>query len=356
MSASDFITAFHKQIEAGDLIEDPYQLEALDLFSDLMTKLVDHQNRSYLSRFLSGRQPISTGIYLYGGVGRGKSFLMDLFYQYVPVQQKHRTHFHLFMRDVHDALLVLRQEGTIKDPLAHVSQRMAKQYQLLCLDEFYVADIADAMLLKGLFEQLMSKGVWVVITSNTPPADLYKDGLQRESFLPFIDFIQERLVVYNMDDTQDYRLLSSSLNASYFTPLGNESSESLKKVFAHLNPTQKPKAHSLTVKGRSLCIPMATDNSVWFDFYDLCDHALGAEDYFEITQMYEHVFLENIPLLTKERYDQAKRFMKLIDVLYDQGTQFYCTAEALPCSLFPNKPQEFNRTESRLEEFRTKGL
>ncbi len=320
------------------------------------------QGGGFLSAFRSSgpRKPYPKGVYLYGGVGRGKSMLMDLFYEALPPSvAKARVHFHEFMIRVHDDLHRARQSGkTGNGPdraLLDFADRIAAETRVLCFDEFHVTDIADAMILGRLFTALFDKGLAVVATSNWPPARLYEGGLQRDRFLPFITLVQERMNVVEVDDGTDYRLRALSADGVYFWPLGEHTRQRMDSVFSHLTDGAPVRAEELHVKGRVIPVPAAAKGVARFSFAQLCEQALGAEDYLKVATIYHTVFLENIPKLTYDRRNEAKRLMILIDALYDNGIKLIVSADAPPDQLYRGSDHafEFQRTVSRLTEMQS---
>ncbi len=295
---------------------------------------------------------------MFGGVGRGKSMLMDIFFDSASVALKQRVHFHAFMAQVHDRLHAWRQKtkGSKADPLPELAAELAEEAWLLCFDEFHVVNIADAMILARLFTGLFDLGVVVVATSNFPPDRLYEGGLQRERFLPFIDLLKQRLDVLELDGLLDYRLARLRELEVYHQPLGAAADAALEAAFARLTEGAAVAPDSLTVKGRSLEVPAAARGVARFGFAELCERPLGAEDYLALAQRYHTVVLAGVPMLTPERRDAARRFMVLIDALYEQRCNLIVSAEAAPEALYPEGGGafEFQRTVSRLNEMQSK--
>jgi cell division protein ZapE len=292
--------------------------------------------------------------------------LMDLFFRAAPVARKRRVHFHGFMQEIQGALKQLRDRfgrddgrgkgrGEDTDVIAEVARRLAGETWLLCFDEFHVTDIADAMILGRLFEALFEHGVVIVATSNRPPRELYKDGLQRERFLPFIDLIEEKLDVLHLDSGVDYRLESMRTMDVYLTPLGPETHKRLHEYFAHLTHGADVGPDTLHVHGRKLNIPKASDDIAFSGFRDLCETPLGPADYLAIACKYDVLVLEGIPKMSTAKRNEAKRFVTLIDALYEHRVKLICSADAPPEALYPEGDGafEFERTASRLHEMRT---
>ncbi len=298
------------------------------------------------------------GLYLYGGVGTGKSMLMDLFFEEAPLEARRRVHFHAFMLEVHERLHDWRKKtrGSKADPLPELAGDLAEQAWLLCFDEFHVVNVADAMILGRLFEQLFALGVVVVATSNWPPENLYEGGLQRENFLPFIDLLKERLDVMQLDSGRDYRRQRLQDITVYHAPLGPRAAKALDEAFARLTEGAEACEGSLSVKGRELPISATARGVVRFGFEELCARPLGAVDYLEIARQFHTVILADVPKLGPKRRDEARRFMLLIDALYEHKVKLVISAEGPPEQLYPagDAAFEFERSVSRLQEMRSK--
>ncbi|MBP5856351.1 AFG1 family ATPase [Marivibrio halodurans] len=303
------------------------------------------------------RQEPPQGLYLYGGVGRGKSMLMDLFFEEAPVERKRRTHFHEFMLEVHNALHARRKAGGGKsdDPLPKIAAEVAKETWLLCFDEFFVTDIADAMILARLFGALFDEGVVVVATSNWPPDELYKDGLQRERFLPFIDILKERLDLLHLSSETDYRMLRLKAIKTYWAPLGAAASKALAKAFADLTDGARAEPETVEVRGRTVAVAKAARGVALVDFHELCQKPRGAEDYLGLARAYHTIVLDGVPRLSADRRNEAKRFMTLIDALYEHRCNLIMAADADPPDLYREGTHafEFERTVSRLNEMQS---
>ncbi len=297
------------------------------------------------------------GLYIFGGVGTGKSMLMDLFFEAVEGDHKRRVHFHAFMQELQDRLHGWRQtnKGTKADPLPELAAETAATTWLLCFDEFHVVNIADAMILGRFFETLFEAGVVVVATSNWPPNRLYEGGLQRDRFLPFIALVKARLDILMLDSGVDYRLARLKNLPVYHAPLGARASEALDDAFAQLTEGAAAAAEAIEHKGRSIPVSEAARGVARFSFGELCEAPLGAGDYLAIAGRYHTVILSGVPKLDAEKRNEARRFMTLIDALYEQRVKLVIAAEAPPERLYPagDGAFEFERTVSRLQEMRS---
>ena len=297
------------------------------------------------------------GLYIYGGVGTGKSMLMDIFFDTAPVARKRRVHFHAFMQEVHDRLHSWRKKtkGKKADPLPELAAELAQEFWLLCFDEFHVVNIADAMILGRLFETLFEDGVVVVATSNWPPDDLYTGGLQRERFLPFVALLKQRLDILQLDGGRDYRQARLLDIAAYHAPLGAKAAEALDLAFGRLTEGAVAEPESVTVKGREIPVPLTARGVARFDCAGLCEQPLGPGDYLAIARRYHTMILAEVPLLSGEKRNEARRFMTLIDALYEHRVKLVVSAQAPPEKLYPSGDGafEFERTVSRLMEMRS---
>jgi len=331
---------------------DHAQSAALDRLQELCDELAAFKvaRQSTLKRLLSPPD-VPRGLYLWGGVGRGKSFLMDSFYAVVPLRRKTRVHFHAFMRDMHEELKTLKNEV---DPLATVAQRIARRYRLVCFDEFHVSDIADAMILGRLLTALFTAGVVFVMTSNYPPDELYPGGLKRENFIPTIKLLYEWLDVVEVDGGVDYRLRALERVSAFHVPAGPAADAAMERAFEAMRtgPDESP---ALTVEGRALHARKRAGSAVWFDFAALCDGPRSQRDYLELAQRFAVIFLSGIPVMKAEQADLARRFTWLVDILYDHRVKLVASAEAPAEALYVagRNVQEFPRTVSRLTEMRT---
>lgn len=349
-------------VDAGELKADPAQELAAEKLSSLARALNGYTPKSgkkgWLDRFgLRARDeaPPPQGLYLYGGVGRGKSMLMNLFYETAPVAGKERVHFHAFMRDIHAEIHRRRQMPMYEgegDPIPGMADGIADNTTLLCLDEMEVRDIADAMIVGRLFEKLFARGVVVVTTSNRHPDDLYKHGLQRERFVPFIALIKQKLDILALESAQDYRLGRLAGQVVYHAPLGPAADAALDAAWARLTDDADPQPDVVQMPGRRIPVPAAAHQVARFSFSDLCEQPLGPSDYLAIAAQFSTVILKGIPQMTEERKDAARRFVTLIDALYEHRTALVCSAAVPPEQIYSGREGgfEFARTASRLIE------
>ena len=328
------------------------QSAALDRLQTLSDELAAFKaaRKSTLKRLLSPPE-VPRGVYLYGGVGRGKSFLMDSFYAVVPIRRKTRIHFHAFMRDVHEELRTLKDEV---DPLATVAQRIARRYRLICFDEFHVSDIADAMILGRLLTALFGLGVVFVMTSNYAPDDLYPGGLKRENFLPAIKLLYQWLDVMEVDGGVDYRLRTLERVEAFHVPAGEEADAAMARAFEAMR-TGPDESTQLMIEGRPIVARKRAGSAAWFDFAALCDGPRSQRDYLELAQRFSVLFLSDIPVMKPDQSDLARRFTWLIDILYDHRVKLVASAQAPAEALYVEgrNAHEFPRTISRLTEMRT---
>ena len=361
-AAAGPLALYRERRRAGQLAADPAQELAAEKLQSLHHALLYYQPASGPAGWRERlglarrRDEAPQGLYIFGGVGRGKSMLMDLFFASVPIEKKRRVHFHEFMLEVHDRLHRQRQDRSIEgDPLAPLAAEIAAESWLLCFDEFHVSNIADAMLLGRLFAALLDLGVVVVTTSNTAPDELYQGGLQRERFLPFIDLLKERLDILELDGVIDYRRDRIKDMTIYHQPLGAAAEAALAAAFAQLTDGAAGSATTLTVQGRQLAVPQAAKGVGRFRFADLCAHALGAADYIAIATHFHTVIIAEIPLMTPDQRNEARRFMTLIDALYEHKTNLICAAADVPDKLYVggDGAREFKRTASRLIEMQS---
>ncbi len=360
---ADVLQRYTARIDDGTLNADPAQAEAANRLDDLFTRLSSRKPAGWFSK----PDPVD-GLYMWGGVGRGKSMLMDLFFAEAPVEQKWRVHFHEFMNHVHDLLNEWRNmddatrrksewrvRGAGDDPIPPVAKQIASRANLLCFDEFQVTQIADAMILSRLFEELFNSGVTVVATSNRHPTELYKNGLNRQLFTPFIDLLSARCEVFELASERDYRLDRLIEAPVWYAPLNATASEALDDAFRRLTVGADAQHCTLTVKGRKIDVSREAAGVARFTFPELCEAFRGAQDYMTIASHFHTVILEGIPLLTPDKRNEAARFVALIDALYEAKVKLIASAEAEPDDLYPagDGSFEFQRTASRLHEMRS---
>jgi len=354
--------AYRARVEAGDLRGDPAQELAAEKLQSLANALREYRPRqpgSWKERFGLARRAEEppAGLYIFGDVGRGKSMLMDLFFAAAPVEKKRRVHFHEFMLEIHARLHALRTANGRRadDILPAIARDIAAEAWLLCFDELHVVNIADAMLLGRLFETLFAEGVIVVATSNWPPDDLYKGGLQRELFLPFIALVKARLDVLHLEGRMDYRMARLMSMQVYHTPLGPAADRVLDHAFRDLTDNAPAAPRALEVMGRKLPISAAAKGVARFTFAELCERPLGAADFVAISAAFHTIVLAGIPRLVPERRDTTKRFATLVDVLYERKIKLVCSAAAAPHAIHPEGEHafEFRRTASRLMEMQS---
>ncbi len=312
----------------------------------------DKASRGLLSRLLGNAPKPVPGLYIWGGVGRGKTFLMDLFFETLDIEAKKRIHFHRIMQDIHHRLSTL---GEIEDPLDQVAADIARETRVLCFDEFFVSDIGDAMILARLLKGLFERGVTLVTTSNSPPTELYKDGLQRSRFLPAIDLLAEHTQVVNMDSGTDYRLRLLQRAGTFLTPHDNTSIEILSHLFDDTASTQIAENRMLEINGREIRARRCAKGIVWFDFEDICDGPRSQADYIEIARWYPEVIISDVPLFDADLENQARRFIALVDEFYDRRVKLILSAAREAPQLYAGQRLnfEFDRTVSRLIEMQS---
>jgi cell division protein ZapE len=366
--ASSITARYASGVADGSIERDAAQLAVVERLARLETRLADYRlaRKSSSLGWLFGsreknRSPVK-GLYIHGDVGRGKTMLMDLFFEASPVVRKRRTHFHEFMLDVHERVHALRQrmklgEHAAQDPIELAAVELAREAWLLCFDEFHVTDIADAMILGRLFAQLVARGVVVVATSNVPPDELYKDGLNRALFVPFIRMLQEHMDVVRLEARTDFRLEKLAGMHVWYVPADASADAALDEAWRRLARGHDGEGQDLPLKGRTVRVSRAAMGVARFSFHDLCEQPLAASDYLRIAREYHTIILDRIPVMTFETQNAAKRFIILIDTLYDMNVKLIASAAAEPDALYQAdegfEAQEFKRTASRLIEMRS---
>jgi cell division protein ZapE len=363
------VTAKYAAAVAANLIEpDAAQLAVVERLARLEERILQYRLARKSSSLgwlfakgASARQSIK-GLYIYGDVGRGKTMLMDLFFEASPVIRKRRVHFHEFMLDVHERIYAFRQEIKLgehagEDPIRLAAAQLAQEAWLLCFDEFHVTDIADAMILGRLFAQLFERRVVVVATSNVRPDDLYKDGLNRALFVPFIHMLEEHMDVVRLDARTDFRLEKLEGMRAWYVPADAAADVALDEAWRWLTGGQEGAAQELPLKGRSVHVLRAAMGVARFTFHDLCEEPLAAADYLRIAREYHTLILDRIPVMNFDNRNAANRFIILIDTLYDMNVKLIASAQAEPDALYQAdqgfEAQEFKRTASRLFEMRS---
>lgn len=344
---------YEAELATRGYVADPAQLRAVEALERCAQEWTEFkEQRSNAFKKLINRPDVPRGVYLYGGVGRGKSFLMDCFYNAVPLKRKTRLHFHEFMREVHRELYELQG---MANPLDELGKRIAKRFRLICFDEFHVADITDAMILYRLLDALFENGVGFVTTSNFKPDDLYPGGLHRDRILPAIALLNQHLEVLNVDNGTDYRKRTLEALTLYHMPNGPAADAAMEEAFNALEEThdEEPLLH---IESRKILVRRKAGGVVWFDFKSLCGGPRSQNDYLEIATQFHTVFLSDVPHMPLRMASEARRFTWLIDVLYDRRVKLVVSAEVAPIDLYTHGPMahEFPRTVSRLSEMQTK--
>lgn len=348
---------YHEHVRSGDFEPDPAQLLAAERLDVLSRELVSWrpQRGGMMGWFRRGKMPAPRGVYIHGAVGRGKTMLMDLFFDGAPVAAKRRLHFHQFMAEAHDRIAEARR-GVAGDPIPLVAQMIADSANLLCFDELHVTDIADAMILGRLFTGLFERETVVVATSNAHPQELYRNGLNRQLFLPFVDLIEERMDVLELKSAKDFRTEKLAGQPLYFTPADAAAKTEMDRMWDRLTGRQRGQPVDLEVKGRKVRVPQAAMGVARFSFADLCEKPLGSLDYLSIAQSFHTLLIDHIPQLSQARRNEARRFINLIDTLYDRRVGLVVSADAEPDRLYRSGDgsELFERTASRLLEMRSK--
>jgi cell division protein ZapE len=366
--ASSVATRYAANAAAGRIERDDAQLDIVEKMTQLEARIAEYRlarKSSTLGWLFASRErslPPIKGVYIYGDVGRGKTMLMDLFFESSPVARKRRTHFHEFMLDVHERIYAIRQkmklgEHAEEDPIKLVAEELEAEAWLLCFDEFHVTDIADAMILGRLFAQLFERGIVMVATANVPPDELYKDGLNRALFVPFVDILNARMDVVRLSARTDFRLEKLAGQPVWYVPGDAAADASLDQAWRRLTGGERGDLLELALKGRSVRVPRAFMGAARFSFHDLCEQPLAAADYLRIAHEFHTVILDHIPVMSYDDRNAAKRFIILIDTFYDMNVKLIASAAAAPDALYQAdegfEAREFKRTASRLIEMRS---
>lgn len=354
---------YRHDLQREDFQHDPAQERAILRLQQIYDQLMAQPEpvvtrKSGLLARLARRDPPPAGpppvrgLYLWGGVGRGKTYLVDTFVDALPLERKLRIHFHSFMRTVHQELKTLQNQ---QEPLRVVASRFAEKARVICLDEFFVSDITDAMLLYGLLKELFARGVTLVTTSNIPPDELYKDGLQRARFLPAIELLKQHLDIMNVDGGVDYRLRYLEKAEIYHSPLDDRAEQILNEVFDHIAPEPGHRGGDVEIEGRYIPTRREADGIVWFNFRAICDGPRGTADYIEIARCYHTVLISNVPMMDWQMENQARRFVNLVDEFYDHSVKLILSAAVPLEKLYQGEKLkfEFQRTLSRLQEMQS---
>ena len=347
------LTWYQAASQQAAFIRDAAQARAIEHLDRLWTELMmfKRKRNRFLGRSLRSPQ-LPKGLYFYGGVGRGKSFLMDAFYGCLPYQRKRRVHFHAFMAEIHQRLRGLKSEA---NPLKAVAAEIAKETRVLCFDEFHVSDIADAMILGRLLENLFNEGVVLVATSNYAPSELYPQGQNRSSFLPTIALIEEKLTILNVDGGEDYRHRTLTAAEVFYIPANDENERKLADLFTQVTAGQVERPSEIEIHGRMLRCKKRTDKAIWFDFRMLCFGPRSQADYLYLSEHYEMIFVSGIEKLSQAERAEARRLTWLIDVMYDYRVKFCATCDVPVGEIYVEGDfaQEFVRTASRLTEMQS---
>ena len=346
--------AWEESLKREGHVRDPAQQALVERFEKLQHDLVHAHagGRRLLDRILGRRPPAVPGLYVWGGVGRGKTFLMDLFFQTLSLPAKRRIHFHRMMHDVHNRLAAL---GDVEDPLDRVAAAIAAHTRVLCFDEFFVSDIGDAMILARLLKGLFDRNVTLVATSNVAPADLYRDGLQRERFLPAIDLLQQHTDVLELDGDTDYRLRLLEHAGTYLCPDDDDARRKLDRLFVESATSDIEERRKLLVNGRRISAHRSAKGIAWFEFDEVCDGPRSQSDYIELARWYPTVIVSGVPRFGRGSEDRARRFIALVDEFYDRRVKLILSAARPPGELYAGRRLtfEFERTISRLIEMQS---
>ena len=349
---------YQEDLERPDFLKDPAQVDAVQRLQILYDKLVEAESEcgkaiiKLRRKLKKGREEPVKGLYFWGGVGRGKTYLMDTFFESLPFKRKMRVHFHRFMQRVHKELKIFKGQ---KNPLDLVAKKFANETRVICFDEFFVSDIGDAMILATLMDRLFKRGVTLVCTSNIKPDGLYKDGLQRARFLPAIALVKKYTDVVNVDGGVDYRLRTLEQAELYHSPLDEEADASLRRSFDSLAVEAGKHSKTMEINGRKIPAQAHADDVVWFNFKDVCDGPRSQNDYIEMARQFHAIIVSNVPVLGGDKDDQSRRFVNMIDEFYDRNVKVIISAAAPITQLYSGGRLsfEFERTESRLLEMQS---
>ena len=349
------IQRYERDLQAEQILPDTAQRQAVEALEQLYYRVVERQEQAWSWRarlFGTRRLPPTTGLYLWGGVGRGKTYLMDAFFDALPIEKKARLHFNRFMQRVHEDLTKL---AGVKNPLTVIADQLVEEVHVLCFDEFYVSDIGDAMLLGGLMQLLFDRGITLVATSNIPPQDLYKDGLQRGQFMPAIKALEANVDVLNVDSGIDYRLRLLTQTDLYFCALNGDASDRLNSIFSDLTSGKKAEMGDIEINKRSLRVKGAVEGVLYCGFDVLCFQPRSASDYTQIAKEYSAVLIDELPQMDGSMEDGARRFITMVDEFYDRNIKLILAADAPMDALYIGRKLafEFQRTLSRLIEMQS---
>ncbi len=343
---------YHRLLQQHTIEPNEQQLKVIEHLQTLYAQLI--QPSSWLTHMRNKLQTptAAPGIYLWGDVGVGKTFLMDIFYDCLPIDIRMRTHFYQFMRSVHTKL---KERQGITDPLVEVAHELAAKTKVICLDEFFITDIADAMLMHGLLNSLMAQGICLITTSNIPPNELYKDGLQRERFLPTIELIKQHTHVIELTSEIDYRLNHKAHTGHFYTPINEESRKNMEQCFDEFSHHHPVTTHPIEILGRSVNLVKQSSSVIWFDFIQLCDSPRSQNDYLFLAEKYHTVMISKLRQITAKETHLISNFIKLIDVLYDARVRVVISSQVDMESIYPEGRLafEFKRTHSRLIEMQS---
>ena len=346
----ELMQSYDALLSSGKVKPDAAQTKIIEKLARLSERLNEKSKpKSIFSKFfISSPEIPQRGMYIYGEVGRGKTFLMDLFFEHITNLPKHRIHFHAFMQDIHAKRATLKSDDVIAD----IADDLASRVKLLCLDEMQISDIADATIIGRLFEALHKRGVCIVTTSNLPPDGLYKDGLNRQLFLPFISWMNQNLDVVHMGNGTDYRLGRLASRQTYL--VGNRTEE-MNTIWNELTDHSAGETNAIEVLGRKLIVPKSARGCARFTFAELCENPLGAPDYLALAKNFRTIFIDQVPIIKASNRNEAKRFILMIDTFYDAKTKLVMSAAAAPEKLYPTgqHAKEFARTVSRLNEMQS---